>query len=522
MSSSDRAAPRRLGCWPAAGARRPATCGRSTAAEDGREVVPDLAAIEVDPALRPARPVPARLPARRVQPARACRCRAAYRLDIVLRQESNTLAIQLDNTPTRVNLSWVPSFTLTRIADGAVLYDSAIRRVVSYNIRSDPFATLIAEQDAERRAAREVARQIRTILSLYFAEPGRVKLKAQAVEGFLARPDPRIATVLLYGPDAGLVAERARRLAGRSSTTCGDPFRVSELAGDELRAAPAGWSRRRRPCACWAGAGWCGCATPPTSSPSPCATCWPCRPRKASWCWRPATSAAAPACASWSRPPPRPRRCPATATRGAISAASCARCWPSTGSRAAPDAVAYLESHLGGDRGVTRAEIAKLALYLADRPGPAGGARGRRRRGRRQLGAGPRRCGPRRRARPPRGAGARARPAAGRGRGARPAAPRRRRTCSCALLRLQRRSVPARRSTAVVAGARPPIFFRQRPVFAEALRRWSPEPCWPALALLQAAEIRCKSAGAPEALLCRAALAQLGAALAAPARRASG
>ncbi len=42
---------------------------------------------------------------------------------------------------------------------------------MSYNIRSDPFATLITEQDAERRAAREVARQIRTILSLYFANP---------------------------------------------------------------------------------------------------------------------------------------------------------------------------------------------------------------------------------------------------------------------------------------------------------------------------------------------------------------
>ena len=90
-----------------------------------------------------------------------------------------------------------------------MLYDSATRRVVSYNVRTDPFATLIAEQDAERRASREVARQIRTILSLYFAEPGGVKLKPQAIDGFLARPDARIATVLLYGPDAGLVAERA-------------------------------------------------------------------------------------------------------------------------------------------------------------------------------------------------------------------------------------------------------------------------------------------------------------------------
>lgn len=92
-----------------------------------------------------------------------------YQLDIILRQESNTLAIQLDNTPTRANLALGAAFTLKRRSDGVVLYDSAVRRVVSYNIRSDPFATLITEQDAERRAAREIARQIRTILSLYFA-----------------------------------------------------------------------------------------------------------------------------------------------------------------------------------------------------------------------------------------------------------------------------------------------------------------------------------------------------------------
>ena len=46
-------------------------------------------------------------------------------------------------------------------------------------------------------------------------------------------------------------------------------------------------------------------------------------------------------------------------------------CWPSTGCARAPTSPTYLESHLGGDRAVTRAEIAKLALYMADRPGAA-------------------------------------------------------------------------------------------------------------------------------------------------------
>jgi LPS-assembly lipoprotein len=98
------------------------------------------------------------------------RVNSDYELDIALRQESNSLAIQLDNTPTRANLALGAVYTLRRRSDGAVMFDSAVRRVVSYNIRSDPFATLITQQDAERRAAKEVARQIRTQLALYFAK----------------------------------------------------------------------------------------------------------------------------------------------------------------------------------------------------------------------------------------------------------------------------------------------------------------------------------------------------------------
>ena len=139
--------------------------------EAAQAVVPDLAAIDVS-----------QLYGRRGQYLRGylldelnpegVTVAPEYQLDIVLRQETNTLAIQLDNTPTRANLALGAVFTLKRRSDGAVLYDSAVRRVVSFNIRGDPFATLITEQDAERRAAREVARQIRTVLSLYFAEGG--------------------------------------------------------------------------------------------------------------------------------------------------------------------------------------------------------------------------------------------------------------------------------------------------------------------------------------------------------------
>jgi LPS-assembly lipoprotein len=143
-----------------------------------------------------------------------------YRLDVRLRRSRQALAIQLDDTITRYDLTLAAFFTLRDIGDAAeprpddvdevetevdsalampdlsdlepddpladrddddvaaedgsaeaqagALYRSAVRRVASYNVIREPFATLIAEQDAEQRAAIEVSRSIRTLLTIHF------------------------------------------------------------------------------------------------------------------------------------------------------------------------------------------------------------------------------------------------------------------------------------------------------------------------------------------------------------------
>lgn len=58
--------------------------------------------------------------------------------------------------------------------------------------------------------------------------------KAYEVDGWLARPDPRISIVLLYGPDRGLVAERARAFAGKTGLKLDDPFSVMRLDAGEI------------------------------------------------------------------------------------------------------------------------------------------------------------------------------------------------------------------------------------------------------------------------------------------------
>ncbi len=66
-----------------------------------------------------------------------------------------------------------------------------------------------------------------------------MKLQGKAIDGFLARPDRRIRAVLVYGPDAGLVRERAGTLARTVVPDLADPFRVAELPARAVAAEGA-------------------------------------------------------------------------------------------------------------------------------------------------------------------------------------------------------------------------------------------------------------------------------------------
>lgn len=59
------------------------------------------------------------------------------------------------------------------------------------------------------------------------------------MEAALRRRDPSTVVLLFYGPDAGLVAERARAAAERAVETPGDPFQLVRLDGDLVATDPA-------------------------------------------------------------------------------------------------------------------------------------------------------------------------------------------------------------------------------------------------------------------------------------------
>ena len=66
-----------------------------------------------------------------------------------------------------------------------------------------------------------------------------VALRGKDIDSFLARPDPGRPIILLYGPDAGLVRERADALMASAVDDPNDPFSLVRLDGDELAAEPS-------------------------------------------------------------------------------------------------------------------------------------------------------------------------------------------------------------------------------------------------------------------------------------------
>lgn len=62
--------------------------------------------------------------------------------------------------------------------------------------------------------------------------------KAHEVDGWLARPQSAFPVVLIYGPDRGLVSERATLFVKQAGFQADDPFSVTRLDAGELESDP--------------------------------------------------------------------------------------------------------------------------------------------------------------------------------------------------------------------------------------------------------------------------------------------
>jgi DNA polymerase-3 subunit delta len=193
-----------------------------------------------------------------------------------------------------------------------------------------------------------------------------VRLPAGRVASFLRNPDLDIRAVLLYGPDAGLVRERADALGRTVAADLHDPFRVADLTGAVLAADPARLYDEAAQISLMGGRRLV-------------------RVREIS-------DALGPVFGRFLANPPSDGLVVAEA--GDLSTRSALRrlfddapcgvaigCYPDSARDLADviretlaahhitvsrDAMAFLVAHLGGDRLLTRAELEKLALYVGD------------------------------------------------------------------------------------------------------------------------------------------------------------
>jgi DNA polymerase III subunit delta len=343
-----------------------------------------------------------------------------------------------------------------------------------------------------------------------------VKVETRRIEGFLRAPDPALSIFLLHGPDAGLVSERAQALGRRVVEDLGDPFRVSEVQEDQLRQEPQrlieeaqalcmlGGRRlvRVRP----AGDG-CRRALELLLEPERCEAVVIFEADELG------TSSSLRQIAERS-PKVAAIACYRDTARGLET--SIRGLLDEFGLRVAPDAMPYLTGSLGADRGITRRELEKLALFKLDRPGPItrdeieaslvdaaaialddavygallGDLEKLDRSLERVLGEGM-------------------------------APVRILRTLAgvlVTLLRCRARMEQGQTSDAALTAARPPIHFSIRDRAKTVLERHSGERLARWLARVQETEIRCKSARAPDRLLCRQLFLDLARAAAPPPR----
>ena len=201
-----------------------------------------------------------------------------------------------------------------------------------------------------------------------------MKIVASDQDRFLQSAPASVSAVLFYGPDQGLVRERAGELVARVAGDAADPFRVAELSATQLKDDPALLADEAAALSLSGGRrvlrlretadGHAPALAELLAGPGP-----------ASFLVLEAGDLA--------------KRSPLRKVFEAARNAAAIACFlddakalgrvvvealSSHGLAVEPEALAYLISHMGGDRGVTRQELEKLALYMGA-SGPDTGVR---------------------------------------------------------------------------------------------------------------------------------------------------
>jgi LPS-assembly lipoprotein len=93
---------------------------------------------------------------------------AAYRLRVNVKQTVEGTAVETNGDITRYTYTMVAEYHLSNIHTGAEITRGSETSVEGYDVVASPYATLVAQQDAQKYAARDIADRIRIDLGVFF------------------------------------------------------------------------------------------------------------------------------------------------------------------------------------------------------------------------------------------------------------------------------------------------------------------------------------------------------------------
>jgi len=96
---------------------------------------------------------------------------ALYRLALQNRELRVPRGITISNVASRYEVDLVTNYTLTEVGTGKLVTRGQVSVTVTYDVQNQPYASLVAQQDGERRAAEQAADRLRIELATYFASP---------------------------------------------------------------------------------------------------------------------------------------------------------------------------------------------------------------------------------------------------------------------------------------------------------------------------------------------------------------
>jgi len=106
---------------------------------------------------------------------------ARYRLHITLTTKSEAIGVQSQTTTggitqtaiTRYNDTLKADYELIDVKSNTVVTKGMETGLSAYNVLSSPYGTLAVQQDADRRAAEDIADRIRIDLAVWFAQQAK-------------------------------------------------------------------------------------------------------------------------------------------------------------------------------------------------------------------------------------------------------------------------------------------------------------------------------------------------------------